>query len=225
MRLSLALILAFAAAPALAAERSFPVGDFEQIVLTGSTDVRVTTGGRVSVVAEGAAADLDRMDIRVDGKRLLIGTKKGSGKWSSREGVKVRVSVPKLSAATISGSGDIGINRVSGPFGGRISGSGDMDIASVDSPALSLAVSGSGDIDVGGGRCGQGSFTTTGSGEIDAARVRCETVSATVTGSGNIDAQATGTAALNVTGSGNVVVTGGARCTTRTTGSGTTRCS
>ena len=128
MRTSIAHILAaasiLAAAPALAAERSFPVSDFSEIVLAGSPEVTVTTGGRASVVATGTDSDLDRLDIKVDGKRLLIGTKPGKWNWSSREGVKLRVSVPTLAAATISGSGDISVNRVDGPFAGRISGSG-----------------------------------------------------------------------------------------------------
>lgn len=225
MRTSLAILFALTAAPALAAERNFPVSDFDQVVLSGSTNVEVTTGGRLSVVAEGADADLDRMDIRVDGNRLLIGTKRGNWTWSSRNGVKVRVSVPNLSGAVISGSGEMDINRVRGPFSGRVSGSGDLSVASVEATSLNLAISGSGDIDIGGGRCTTGSFATTGSGDIDAGKVRCETVTATVTGSGNIDGQATQTATLKVTGSGNVRITGGARCTTSTTGSGTTRCS
>jgi hypothetical protein len=229
LRTSLAIILATAsaitAAPAFAAERNFPVTDFEQIVLAGSTDISVTTGSRASVVAVGADADIDRLDIRVEGNRLLVGTKKGNWTWSTREGVKLRVTVPNLSAATISGSGDMDINRVKGPFSGRVSGSGDMSIAAVDSTTLNLAISGSGEIEAASGRCGAGNFATTGSGDIDAANVRCETLSATVTGSGNVDGQATATATLRVTGSGNVKVTGGARCTTSTTGSGTTRCS
>lgn len=226
MRTSLAIILAFAAAtPAFAAERTFPVSSFNQLLLSGSTDVTVTTGNTVSVVGVGADADLDRMDIRVVDDRLVIGTKRGSWSWTTREGVKIRVTVPSLSAATISGSGDVTIDRVKGPFSGRVSGSGDLEIGSVEATTLSLGVSGSGEIDLGTGRCTNGTFSTTGSGDIEAGNVRCQTLSASVTGSGDINGQATETATLRVTGSGNVRVTGGARCTTSTTGSGTTRCS
>ena len=228
MRTSISHLLAAAsilvAAPALAAERSFPVSDFSEIVLAGSPDVTVTTGGRAAVVATGSDSDLDRLDIKVDGKRLLIGTKPGSWNWSSRDGVKIRVSVPTLAAATISGSGDIRVDRVNGPFAGRISGSGEMELPSVDSPTFSLAISGSGDMEA-AGRCGTGSLSVTGSGDIDASRLTCGTLTATTTGSGDIDARSTDTATLRVTGSGDITVTGGARCTTKTTGSGTTRCS
>ncbi|WP_199553390.1 head GIN domain-containing protein [Sandaracinobacteroides hominis] len=229
MRTSLAGLLAVSviavSAPALAAQRNFPVGNFSEVVLTGSTDVHVKVGGAAAVSATGADADLDRMDIRVEGNRLLIGTKKGSWSWTSRDGVDVYVTVPALTAAIISGSGDMDIDRVSGPFSGRVSGSGDMEVAKVNAPTLNLAISGSGDIGVAAGTCGTGTYATTGSGDIDAGNVRCTTVAATVTGSGDIDGFATGTATLRVTGSGDIEVKGGARCTTSTTGSGTTRCS
>lgn len=224
LRLHLALLLTFAAAPAVAAERRFPVSDFSEIVLAGSPDVTVTTGGRPSVVAAGEAAELDRLDIRVDGKRLLIGTKPGRWTGSRKEDVKIRVSTAVVSAAVISGSGSILIDRVRGPFSGRISGSGEMDLPSVDSPSLTLAISGSGDMDV-AGRCGTGNFAISGSGDIDATALTCTDLTATTTGSGDIEARATGTATLRVTGSGDITVTGGARCTSRSTGSGTTRCS
>ena len=224
LRLHLALLLTFAAAPAVAAERRFPVSDFTEIVLAGSPDVTVATGGRPSVVASGEAAELDRLDIRVDGKRLLIGTKPGRWTGSRKADVKIRVSTAAVSAAVISGSGSILIDRVRGPFSGRISGSGEMDLPSVDSPGLTLAISGSGDMDV-AGRCGTGNFAISGSGDIDATALTCTDLTATTTGSGDIEARATGTATLRVTGSGDITVTGGARCTSRSTGSGTTRCS
>lgn len=221
----LALLPILLAAPALAAERSFPVGAFSAVVLSGSPDVVVTTGAAHSVKAEGADADLDRLDIKVEDGRLIIDTKSGSWNWSSRDGVRVRVTAPNLSAASISGSGDMQVGPVKGDFAGRISGSGDMAVASVDAPTLSLSLSGSGDILVGAGRCGSGNFSTTGSGDINAAKVQCETLSVSSTGSGDVVAQATGTATLRTTGSGDIRVTGGARCTTRSSGSGSTACS
>lgn len=228
MRTSLAYIfmasLAVAAVPALAAERQFPVPGFHQILLSGSPDVTVATGGPMSVRATGADADIDQLDIRVEDERLLIETRRGARSWSSRKGVKLEITVPSLSAAVVSGSGAIDIDRVQGPFSARVSGSGDLSVAYLDATSLRLAVSGSGDIDIGNGHCTAGSLATTGSGSIDASRVRCGTLAATVTGSGDIKGQATDTATLRLTGSGNVTVTGGARCTTSTTGSGTTRC-
>lgn len=212
------------ATPALAAERSFAVGTFSEVVLSGSMDVVVTTGAAHSVRAEGADADLDRLDIKVKGDALVIDTKPGSWNWGSRNRVTVRVSAPNVSGAAISGSGDMQVGPTKGDFSGRISGSGDLTVASVDAPALSLSISGSGDIALGRGRCGTAKFATSGSGDIDASGVRCETLTVSTSGSGDVAAQATGTATLRTSGSGDISLTGGARCTSRSSGSGTISC-
>lgn len=213
-----------AATASHAAERSFAASAFSEIVATNSADVEVRTGLAASVVATGNPADLDRLDIRVEGNRLNIGNNKSNGSWSSRDGVTVRVTVPTLSAATISGSGDMSIDRVKGDFSGRISGSGDLRLPSLDSSQLALAISGSGDI-LAAGRCGTGSFAISGSGDINAAQLTCETLNASVSGSGDIAVRATGTAAVRASGSGDITVTGGARCTSKSTGSSSITCS
>ena len=53
--------------------RSFQVGGFDKIDLTGSPDVVVAVGGQPSVRAEGDAADLERLDITVVDGELRIG--------------------------------------------------------------------------------------------------------------------------------------------------------
>ncbi|MFN3371047.1 MAG: head GIN domain-containing protein [Sphingomonadaceae bacterium] len=226
MRSSLALaLLLSAAAPALAAERSFAVGSFDRIILTGSPDVDVRVGPAPSVVARGEPADLDRLDIRVEKGVLLIGTRPNSWNWRTRAGVRIEVSAPSLNAATINGSGDMAVDRLAGgPFTGRIGGSGDMRLPSLDATRLSLVVSGSGSITA-AGTCDSADLQVSGSGDVLAERLTCRTLTAGVTGSGRIVARATETAELSVTGSGDIKASGGARCTTRTTGSGTIRCS
>jgi hypothetical protein len=213
-----------AASPALAAERRFPVTGFEKVVLSGSPDVDVRVGPAPSVVATGEAADLDRLDIKVENGALVIGTKPGSWSWSSRKGVYIAVTTPAISAATISGSGDMKVDRVKGgPFAGRVSGSGDLTLPALSVTTLSLSISGSGTVTA-AGTCSSGEIRVTGSGDVDAAGLTCGTLTAAVTGSGDVEARVTQTADLRVTGSGNITTAGGARCTTSTTGSGTIRC-
>jgi hypothetical protein len=219
-----AAAISLAAAPTLAAERSFPVGAFSEVTVSGSMDVTVRTGVAPSVVATGDAADLDRLDIRVEGDRLIVSNKPGNWNWSRREGVTVAIGTQALVGASLSGSGDLSVDRVRGPFRGRISGSGDIRLPAVDSPELSLSISGSGDMAV-AGSCGRATISVSGSGDIDGSGLTCRTLSASVSGSGDISARATETADLRAAGSGDISVTGGARCTTRSTGSSNISCS
>lgn len=219
-----ALSALLAAGPAVAADRNFSVGNFSKLRVTGSMDVKVSTGSAASVRATGSAADLERLEIAVRGDTLVIGSKSGSWNWS-RDGVDVYVTVPSLSAAALTGSGDVEISRMAAPSVDlAVTGSGDMDVKAVDSPSVAMAVSGSGDLDV-AGRCGKGSISLRGSGDVDADDLACSTLQISVMGSGDVSARASGTAAIAIMGSGDVTVVGGARCTTSARGSGTANCS
>jgi hypothetical protein len=224
MRLALLALVAASASPALSAERTFNVAPFEEILLAGSMDVAVTTGRAISVVADGSADALDRLDIRTEGNRLIIGHKRGmQGSWSENSPT-VRVSVPRISAATISGSGDMVIDKVDAPaFTGRISGSGDLAIGNLRAGPVELSTSGSGDMRA-AGRCAALTTRISGSGDMMLAGLTCETVDATVNGSGNITVNATKSGNLATNGSGDIKVSGGAKCSIRKSGSGSIVC-
>src|SRR5215213_2437977 len=131
-------------------KRDYALSGFERIELAGSPDVIVTVGPAASVSAEGDQKTLDRLDIRVENGELKIGSKKRNG-WfhsdSNRRHVTIRVTLPKLAAASIAGSGDMRIDKVEGEkFGGAIAGSGDMDIAALRVGAADFSIAGSGGI-------------------------------------------------------------------------------
>jgi hypothetical protein len=226
LRLSIAFCLSalLAAVPAFAAERSFPVTDFAKIRLSGSPNVSVRTGLQPSVRATGTTEDLDRLEIAVRGGELQISQKSGSWSWS-REGIKIAVTVPRLDAVALVGSGDMEIDRIKGgDFSGALRGSGDLSLAAVEAGSVNLAIDGSGDISA-AGRCDTGTFAVNGSGDIGAAELRCRSATVTLQGSGDIAVGATAAATIALNGSGNVSVTGGARCTTAKRGSGDVSCS
>jgi len=209
---------------ALAADRSFAVSDFTKLKLNGSPDVNVRTGSTASVRATGSSADLERLEIAVRNDELVIGTKRGTYTGWSKDGIKVFVTVPMLRAASLSGSGDIRIDRIKGSsFAGAVQGSGDMAIGTIDADKVSLSVNGSGDI-MAAGRCGSGNYAVNGSGDIDASGLKCQTLSVAVSGSGDVSGHASQTANLSISGSGDIDIAGGARCTKATRGSGQVRC-
>ena len=214
------------ATPAFAAERAFPVGAFDRLAVEGSPNVAVTTGRAPGVHASGSADALDKLDIRVEGGTLRIGTKRGvSWSWRDSGGVRVAVTVPMLRGVDVSGSSDVNVDRVKAPdFAANTSGSGSVRVAALDVDRASFATSGSGGMEA-AGRCGAGTVKVAGSGDMKLGALRCETLSASVAGSGSVDAFATRTATLATMGSGDITVAGGARCAVSTAGSGTARCS
>jgi hypothetical protein len=222
-------LAALMAGTASAAERSWSPGKFDQIEVRGPYDVVVTTGGDHSVRAEGDSDDLERLEIRVDGDRLIVSRERERGMrgWFGGGGDKVRilVSAEQIREASLSGSGDLIIDRVNGDeVKLAMSGSGDIEVGAISAGKARLAMSGSGDISA-AGACREGSLSMSGSGDIHAGDLACETVEVSVAGSGDVEARAAETANVKIAGSGDVRITGGARCTSKVAGSGSVDCS
>jgi hypothetical protein len=216
--------LLLSAAPALAAERSFPVTAFEMVSASGAEDITIATGKAVSVVATGADRDLDRLDIRVEDNMLKIGYKKGNWNNWSNDSVKIRVTVPALHGLRMSGSGDITADSGAGPaFAISASGSGNARVDRINSPAVRISTSGSGDVTA-TGKCSTIDIGVSGSSDIDAGALQCVDAEVKISGSGDVKIYATGKANIRISGSGDVIVAGGARCQSRTSGSGDVTC-
>lgn len=208
-----------------AERRDFQVGSFQSVSLGGSHDVVVKVGPAASVYAEGPADELDRLDIRVQGGDLRIGTKRNRGfNMGSWHKVTVYVTTPQLAAASIGGSGGMKIDRVDAErFKAQIGGSGNMDIASLKAGDAELSIAGSGSIRA-AGHAQRQNISIAGSGDVDASGLESRTASISMLGSGDVSTRATETADVNIMGSGDVTLGGGAKCAVHKMGSGAVHC-
>ena len=219
--------LLLAPAAANAATREWHPAQFDRIELSGSWDVEVVQGPAGSVRAEGDADTLARMEVRVDGDGLHIGTKRGdwsSGGWH-RDRVHVTVVAPMpLRAASVAGSGNMGIARVETPhFAGSVAGSGNMALMSVAAREVALSIAGSGNVRA-AGRAERVTTSIAGSGDVRIGDLHAADLTGEIAGSGSLVAFATRTARLSIMGSGDARVRGGARCTISKMGSGNADC-
>jgi len=205
--------------------RSYQVGAFDKIAVTGPYEVKVVTGGKGAISATGGDRLLDETDVVVEGDTLRIMPKKRNGvRWHWGSGkAEFTVNVAALRAATIAGSGDISVDKLAGDFDGTVSGSGDMRIGQASGGKVSLAINGSGEIDA-AGRAEGIDLSIRGSGEIDAAGLSSRTADLSIAGSGSIRANASDSANVSIRGSGDVEVLGGAKCNVSKAGSGDVRC-
>ena len=208
-----------------ATSRSFAASGFTSVELHGPDDVQIRNGSNFSVRAEGPSDVLDRLEVRVDGGALKIGREGKSWNWGESKGAKIFVTLPRLTGATIAGSGNMDIDRGEGQFAGAIAGSGDLKIGTLNATATSLSIKGSGDITASGGSLGRLNAAIAGSGDIDARGARAQAADISIAGSGNVRAQVHGNAAVNLMGAGDVELTGGAQCTVARVGSGEAHCS
>ncbi|MEO5937887.1 MAG: head GIN domain-containing protein [Sphingomonas sp.] len=208
--------------------KTFAVDGFSAVEATGPDDVDVRVGSGFSVRAEGDTGIMARLEIVRNGDTLEIRRKSNSGfNWGGgeRNHLKIYVTMPRITAASTTGSGDMAIDHVDGDaFKVDATGSGDLAIASMNVQRADFSLTGSGNVSA-GGSAKTGSFSIAGSGDIDAPKLTLNQADVSVMGSGSVSAAVAGPAKVDVMGSGDVTLTGGAKCTTSKMGSGDIRCS
>ena len=211
-----------------AANRNFTVDGFNEVNASGPDDVDVRVGGGFSIHAVGDPKLLDKLEIVKNGGALEVRRKSTAGfSWGgdNGDGVKVYITMPRITAATTTGSGDLTVDRVAGDsFTASAKGSGALNIATLAVQVATFSLTGSGSVTT-GGTAQTGEFSVTGSGDIDAAKLKVSQASVNVMGSGSVSATVTGPATVKVMGSGDVTLTGGAKCTISKLGPGDVTCS
>ena len=206
--------------------RSFEVGAFDRIAVSGPYEVKVVSGSQGPITATGGENLLAETDVVVEGDTLKIKprTRKGS-RWNWRGGKAVfTVNAAALHGASIAGSGDVMVDRVSGDFDGDVAGSGDLRIGEISGGKVKLSIAGSGEVEA-AGKADSVALSIAGSGDINAGQLTSRTAGVSIAGSGNVRANASESADVSIMGSGDVEMSGGARCSVSKAGSGNVRCS
>jgi len=184
-------------------ERQF---DGAQIIeLSGSANVYVSLDSTPSLKIEADDNLLPLITTEVQGKKLVIGSKKC---YSSKTPVKVYVHVLDLTGLSLTGSGSIEGSSVftTEKFDVSIGGSGSVDF-SLKATSVQTELTGSGRIHL-QGETKNISVKITGSGNVDVAKLKSENVGVTITGSGNAFVYASEALDVNISGSGSVMYSG-----------------
>lgn len=207
--------------------RNFQVSDFTSVDLRGHDDIDVRVGGAFAVRAEGPSEELDRLEIVRDGTTLRVGRVDQKGfNWGNRDGkgVTIHVTMPSIAGASIAGSGDLSVDKVSGgDFDGSIAGSGDLKLGALNANAAKFAIAGSGDVEA-VGAVQRLDVNIAGSGSVEGKGLKTRQADISIAGSGDVEAEVDGPATVNLMGSGSVALGARAKCTTRKMGSGQVNC-
>jgi hypothetical protein len=176
-----------------AVDRTYAIGAFDRIAVSGPYDIKVVSGGQPGVTARGGAAILDATDVVVEDGVLKIRPKERKGnrwRWGRDGQVRMTVNASAVRGATIAGSGGIDLDRASGPdFKGEVAGSGDLAIGTVEANAAAFAIAGSGGVRA-GGTVSKLEVSIAGSGDVDlTGGAKCTT---SKVGSGNVPCGSTG---------------------------------
>lgn len=226
MRL-IVLALALAGAPANAAERRFSVTSFDRIRVEGPFAVTVATGKAPSARASGSAESLERVQVRVEGRTLLIRPNlSGWGGYPGRQDppAAITVSTPELHTAVLLGSGRLEVDRMRGARAVLTAeGSGRLTVRALDVDAASLAVAGAGGIEA-SGRAKQVAAVARGAAEIRGGDLITPDLNLVAETAGSVTLHATRSAKVRASGVGRVEVLGTAACEVQKLGSGPLSC-
>lgn len=219
----LAAIIMSASAPAAAAERNFGVSGFDRIRVDGDYKVVLTVGAPPFARAKGSIRALDPVDIRVEGRTLVVRTK-NSASWGGYPGesagpVEVTIGTHDLTAAFVNGAGSLSINKVRGlKFEASAQGAGAIAIDRLEVDQLQLGLAGAASAKL-SGTVGKLTATVRGSSSLDGEGLTVKDAVIGAQGPAIVKLTATGTAKVDAIGVAAVTLTGKPSCIVTTKGS------
>ena len=224
MRTHLSLLLAtvLLASPAAAASRNFGITGFDRLRVDGPFRVRLGTGIAPFASASGDSAALDRVDIRVEGRTLIVRSNQSA--WGGYSGqstgpVEINLGTHELTAAGLNGSGSLAIDKVRAlTFDLSVQGSGAAAIAKADVDQFRIAVGGTASAKV-AGRAGKLSVVVRGMATLDSTGLATKDATIAAEGPATVAANVSNAAEISGSGVATVTLTGGPACITRLAGS------
>ena len=215
------------------------------VALLGSGDVSITLGNKEEITIHAPADLIPYLLTENKDGTLQIGKRKIGWKKFIRfnDHVHYDLVVKKLTHVSVSGSGDIDAEKLTGEkCSVRVSGSGNIEVDRINSNSAKVTVSGSGDVEVDNlssdilgvsingsgdinlaGKADELDVTISGSGDFTGNELKSEKVSINIYGSGNASVDVTESLEVHVSGSGDVTYHGNPTVNSRVTGSGDIR--
>lgn len=179
--------------------RTFDVAPFDRLEIAGTVDAEVVAGDVPSVVAVGP--NRANLVVRQDGSRLIL-TQRDRSRVDDSE---FRVTVPRLTGLTISGTGD-------------------MSVARVPAEALEINLSGTGSLDI-AGEARSARVTLSGTGDLDGEGFSVsDDLSIVSRGTGDATLRGGGSVTIEASGAGDIRVTGARNCRVQNSGAGDVTC-
>ena len=226
-KLSLLLFCLLFALAGLAQKREQRnVKDFTKVSFGVPGTCEVTQGNTFKVELEGDPDILEKIETRVEGNRLIIGTgdRWNNWRWNSNDRIRAFVTLPVVDGLSVGGSGSLIVkNKINADdLDLRVSGSGSLEATTDVKGRLGADVSGSGELNI-NGTAGSVDSDVSGSGK---ARVACtirDRASFGISGSGKIEAEGTAREVrADISGSGKILAAGLVtdECEVRISGSG-----
>jgi Putative auto-transporter adhesin, head GIN domain len=225
VRFIAALLTLLALSPAHAAERSYLIGSFEDLIVEGDIQVILTTGKAPSAKASGDKERLSSLKIDRQGSVVRIRMQGLGANRAAGEPLKVILTGRDIRKLVLLGSGKITANDLSIPeLRLEIRGSGEIDIASVKNERLVAVLVGSGKLTLGKGSVTSGEVTIDGSPVITTSGVMTDKLNLQQNGPATSKFTVKRSAEITNSGTGTITIDGTATCLIRQAGGAIISC-
>jgi Putative auto-transporter adhesin, head GIN domain len=179
---------------------------FDAIDISLGGDLELFIGDTYQVEVSTQANLLPYLKTEVSGGKLSVYFE---GNIHTNQPVKVKVTLPALTALQLSGSTTTVLRT---PLRGTelsvgVSGSANVQLPDIQVSKFSTSISGSGELTV-GGSVEFSEYNVSGSGDIQALGLQSKQVEASISGSGNVHCSATDRLKARVSGSGDITYAG-----------------
>ncbi len=184
------------------------VAGFSEISVGGPFEVEVIPNADFGVVLEADENLLRYIHVDKEGDRLKVKVRNGVN-LRSKKGIKLRISLPELTAISFAGSGNMrvkGVLKTDQRLTVAVAGSGNV-YAEVDCPDIDADIAGSGTIEM-TGRTRSVDLSIAGSGDYKAEKLLSESTKVSVAGSGSAWVYASADLEVSIAGSGDVYYRG-----------------
>jgi hypothetical protein len=225
IRLLATLFALMTIAPVQAAERSFLVGNFEDVIVEGDIQVTLKTGLAPSAKASGDRDRLGALKIIRQGQVVRIRMQGLAANRVGGEPLQVALTGRNVKKMILQGNGRITASGLDMPqLRLEIRGSGEIDIAKVKSDRLVALLVGSGKLTLGSGSVTETEILIDGSPVISAPLVEMQKLRLQQNGPAKTHFKVGNIAEITNSGTGNITIDGKGTCQIRQAGAATIKC-
>jgi hypothetical protein len=225
-----AATLMLASAPADAAQKSYLVGNFEELVVEGDMQVIVDNARNPSAKASGDRDILDALKIERFGTTVRVRIQDYEGKTNIKPRTLpliVNLGSRGVGRISVDGSASVSINKIAAPGATatlKLSGPGSISVGNMESDRLSISIAGSGSINIDGGKARIGRFGIDGNATLKAPLVTLQQAQISQAGNANTHLLVTDSIEISNSGAGAIRIDGKSTCFIKQAGAARISC-
>ena len=213
-----ALCAALALSPLTAARpdtvsRDFMTTSFDRVYIDGNISAKLTHNANAKITAQGAAADLDQVQVVRNGRSLRLSMRQSDGLYRRSGPVTLALQSADVRAVTLNGNAALSIDRLDKQtIGLSVFGTGSLSVGSLTADKMSLRVVGNGSVAIAGGTVNKAEFLLDGAATLAAEGLSAGRVIVNSAGPTRITAFAREDAEVRANGAGAITINGKGLC-------------